>query len=51
MNDCNAADRKDKDIELANLKKEAEKEREAIIKRRAELRRHGINPDGGKDNF
>jgi hypothetical protein len=51
MNSCNAADRKDKDIELGNLKKEAEKEREAIIKRRAELMRHGINPDGGKSNF
>jgi hypothetical protein len=45
MNDCNAADRKDKDIELANLKKEAEKER------RVELMRHGINPEGGKGNF
>ena len=51
MNNVNAADRRDKDIELANLKKEAEKEREAIIKRRVELMRHGINPDGGKGNF
>ena len=45
MNDCNAVDRKEKDAELAYLKREAEREREAILKRRTELIRHGINPD------
>jgi hypothetical protein len=45
MNECNAVDRKEKDAELAYLKREAEREREAIIKRRGELMRHGINPD------
>jgi len=45
MNDCNAVERKEKDAELAYLKREAEKERETIIKRRTDLMRHGINPD------
>ena len=45
MNECNAVDRKEKDLELASLKREWEREREAILKRQAELMRHGINPD------
>jgi len=45
MNEIKTADRKDKDLELASLKREWEREREAILKRQAELRRHGINPD------
>jgi hypothetical protein len=45
MNDCNAVDRKEKDAELAFLKREAKREREAIIKYRTDLMRHGINPD------
>ena len=45
MNDCYAGEKKEKDDELAYLKRQAEKEREAIIKRRADLMKHGINPD------
>jgi hypothetical protein len=45
MNQCYAGERKEKDAELAYLKREAAKEREAIINRRADLMRHGINPD------
>ena len=45
VRDSNAEMKKRKDVELASLYKEAEKEREAIKKQRAEFMRHGINPD------
>ena len=45
VRDSNAEMKKRKDLELASLYKEAEKEREAIKKQRTEFMRHGINPD------